>query len=121
MKTLPVFFALLITAITATAQTLKPFENENVKWGYKNAKGKTVVTAQYLSAHIFSEGLAAVAIINFEGDERWGFIDTKGNIVIPINLGNVLSDFDNGKAHVMIGDVAFYIDQTGKTVAAPEE
>ena len=46
------------------------------------------------AAHSFSEGLAAVSL-----DKKWGFIDTKGQFVIPPQFGWV-GDFSDGLAIV---------------------
>ncbi len=47
------------------------------KYGYINCAGNMTITPQFDLAHEFHEGLAAVEI-----NDKWGFIDKTGKIVI---------------------------------------
>ncbi|NNE77810.1 MAG: WG repeat-containing protein, partial [Pricia sp.] len=50
--------------------------------GYINTKGEMVIEPQYRDAEIFSEsGYAPVK------DKDWGFIDTSGKLIIPMEYG----------------------------------
>lgn len=58
----------------------------------------------------FSEGRAAVC-----RGELWGYIDTKGNEVIPCQYSRA-EIFHEGLAQVVHGDESFYINRKGKKV-----
>jgi len=62
----------------------------------------------------FSEGLAAVRRY-----EKWGFIDTDGNMVIPMTFQNAF-DFSEGLAAVSIDDMWGFIDRSGNIVVPLE-
>lgn len=70
--------------------------------------GKVVLDlSDYDSVQSFSEGLAVV-----EKSGKYGYIDKKGNIVIPIQYKSA-SDFSDGEAYVDIGDTSYSIDLKG--------
>jgi tetratricopeptide (TPR) repeat protein len=79
-----------------------------------------VIAPAYTAAHPFSEGLAAVSkSAESSSGGKWGFIDEKGTLVIPMIYGEV-GDFSDGLALIAIGEYPNtkygYIDKTGKTV-----
>ncbi len=92
------------------------------KWGFVNEIGEVVIDPVYDRVEVFSEGLAAVNI-GYQGgfdhygnafitvnSGKWGFINKKGEVVIPLDHHSVKS-FSEGLALV---DNSFYIDTTGK-------
>lgn len=87
-------------------------------WGYRDIKGSVIIKPQFVEAHDFSEGLAAVKIGTNDGPEKWGYIDTKGNFIIRPFYSNEPGDFHCKKAFVMNkNEEYFFIDQTGKIVS----
>jgi hypothetical protein len=93
-----------------------------------NRQGQRVTQpGQFTSAIEFTEGLAAIAL-TVKGEERWGFIDTTGKVVIaPQFLG--VGEFRQGLSVVEVSssptgsrqdsrqDSKYgYIDRTGKLV-----
>lgn len=94
------------------------------KFGYFDRQGKIVVEAKYDDAKNFSEGLAAVNVgAVSEGFPRpflreggkWGFIDKRGNVVIPIEWKDVdYRGFRAGLAQVTVNDRFGFIDKKGK-------
>lgn len=71
-----------------------------------------IITTFFDSAEDFSEGLAAVEINN-----RWGFIDKTGKIVITPQFDFVLREFSEGIAFVHCdNDKIGTIDKTGKMI-----
>ena len=68
----------------------------------------------YALVQSFMEGLAPVLTEN----ERWGFIDTKGNMVIQ-PIYEEVGSFSEGLAPVKIQDKWGYIDGKGNTVIKP--
>ncbi len=55
-----------------------------------------------------SEGLIPVLFAN-----KWGFLDNRGNVLIPFEF-DLVTHFQNGKAEVLKGNNRFYIDKSGK-------
>lgn len=97
-------------------------EDSRLKIGMINKIGKLVIACEYEELHPFVEGLAYCT----EGDgETFGFIDRKGNKVIPCihrwfstNWGeSKRHDFSCGVALVRNEQYQFgYIDKEGKTI-----
>ena len=70
-----------------------------------------MVKAQYTEVYSFNEGMEAVA-----KGEAWGFINDKGQLIIPMNYTNARC-FSGGLAPVCnVKGQWGYIDKDGKTV-----
>ncbi len=83
-----------------------------------NNKGEIILneTNEYKFYDYFHEGMAAVKKENTpEGKEKYGYIDYKGNIVIPMVYDEVNS-FINGYAEVEKNSKTFYIDKSNQPV-----
>lgn len=65
----------------------------------------------YREIRSFSHGLAAVMTT----DRKWGFIDTKGDLIIP-TIYDKVNDFKEGLALVSNKTKVCYLDPTGKEV-----
>ena len=57
-----------------------------------------------------SEGMIPVLLEN-----KWGFIDNRGKVVIPFDY-DLVTHFQNGRAEVLKGKSRFYIDKSGNRV-----
>ncbi len=89
-------------------------------WAYKDKKdqsyrfyspgNESLNRQSFTEATHFSEGLAAVAI-----DKKHGYINSKGEIVIPCIYRYALP-FSDGVANVMLGNKWYYIDSTGSFI-----
>lgn len=112
LKTMALIASLIALYIGANAQTLTPQQNKKSKWGYVNEAGKAVIKHKYNNARAFSDGLAAVSLIDKSGKEKFGFIDEKGKVIIPLVYDEV-SDFSEGKSKIRIGDKLGIINKTG--------
>jgi hypothetical protein len=78
---------------------------------FMDTKGK-IITPFFNRAESFSEGLAAVEI-----NDRWGFIDKRGNIKISPQFDFVIREFSEGIAFVNCdNDKTAAIDKTGKYI-----
>lgn len=99
------------------------YNSQLEKYGYSDAKGVIVIKPQFDRAMNFSEGMAAVMFK--EGyNEKWGFIDLSGKLVVAATYRLQPGRFSEGLAPVKIGTdrsdfVMNYIDKTGKR-AMPE-
>ncbi|MBR5169468.1 MAG: WG repeat-containing protein [Muribaculaceae bacterium] len=58
-------------------------DDNHLIWGYMDAQGKVIMKPQFPSANGFSEGLAAVALTQNEGELLYGYIDASGKTIIP--------------------------------------
>ncbi len=72
---------------------LYPFEEGHQNLGYRDSEGNVVVRPQFTEAHSFSNGRARVT----DGLWRKGFIDSRGELVIPHRFVAV-TDFVDGLA-----------------------
>jgi hypothetical protein len=94
----------------------------------EHADDIVVLTPEFIKAiqgydeiGVFSEGLAAV-----KKDGKWGYINTKGEVAIPITIDTQYSvgRFSEGVAYVVDEDRSYgfrLIDTNGKTVFTSEE
>lgn len=86
-----------------------------------NKKGETLfVLKNCEKAAIFYEGLAPVCFIE-NGVEKWGYVNNKGEIVIPPTF-TTCSGFSNGLAAASIDQTAGYgyINKKGEFVIQPQ-
>jgi hypothetical protein len=119
------------------------------KWGYKNAKGETVINEQFDAAAAFFEGVAVVMVgnkygsINKKGDfivnpqydalmydsdglffvrvgKKSGWINTKGEIVINPQFDDLNPFFGNKLAPVQMGKKWGYVDRKGQIAINPQ-
>lgn len=72
---------------------MKANDQYNAKLGYVNTKGQWAIKPAYEKAHHFSDGMAAVMD---PVSKKWGFIDTKGTMIVPFRFSNEPHDFHNG-------------------------
>lgn len=91
------------------------------KYGYADDKGNVAIKPTYEKAESFSEGLAAV----MTDDQKWGFINATGKMVIPATYRLKPGRFKEGLAAVRIGDnesdyEMTYIDKNGKRMMEPK-
>lgn len=94
--------------------------------GFLDTKGALAIPAEYFDARDFSEGLAAVGILDktlvddWHAGRRWGYIDKKGTLVIDTKYVSCGS-FHEGLAYVCRENGKFgYIDKTGQEVILPQ-
>lgn len=97
----------------------------NNKFGLVDFNGTEIIKPDtYDWTRSFSEGLAAVNIggtwndktePDFEGG-KWGFIDTNGVVIIPIQY-DAVSAFYKGSSKVKLNGREFYIDKSGNEVS----
>jgi len=89
---------------------------EGSRYGVIDKSGNEVAPEMFDKAKPegYNDGLAAVV---YEG--KWGFINTKGEIVIPFEYEDVTS-FSNGKAAVLMDGYWGYVDTAGEFVVLPE-
>lgn len=79
----------------------------------KEPKQKTGVTAKYDYAGPFCNGLSKVKLA-----KKWGYIDTTGNVVVPLKYNEVES-FSEGIARVRLGQKWGLIDASGRELIKP--
>lgn len=82
-------------------------------WGYIDERGETVIYPQYEAARPFSEGLAAVRVL-----EKWGFIGRDGQWAVN-PLYDDCGDFSESLAAVLWHGKWGYGDRTGSFAVVP--
>jgi len=97
--------------------------------GFLNTKGEVVIPAEYFDAKNFSEGLAAVSMLDttmiddWHAGRRWGYVDKEGTLVIDMKYTSCGS-FHEGLAYACSSDKLNgkygYIDKAGQEVIAPQ-
>lgn len=88
------------------ADQLFPFRDGDL-WGYRDDRGKVVISAQYDSAGSFAEGYARVKVAG-----KWGFVNVVGEMVIAPQFDQARF-FQGGHAKVQQGRTWGYIDVNG--------
>lgn len=109
---------------------LEVYDEEKGGIGYVDRTGQMVIAADFLAPNAmfpFSEGLAAVGKLDeATGRAKFGFIDHKGETVIPFIYDDVMG-FSEGLACVGVertgrfGMDHFYIDAAGTVVIPPND
>lgn len=80
-------------------------------YGFVDNKGNEIIKLQYKDAMIFYEGLAAVG-----NGKKFGFINIKGDTVIPFIYDDIFLGFSNGLSDVKRNDSCGYIDKKGNII-----
>ena len=84
------------------------------RWGFINMKGEEVIPPKYVGVCDFKEGLAQVRSYD---NERSGFIDKSGKLVISLKSTDIGGSFSEGLASVRIAPLQTgFIDRKGKIV-----
>lgn len=84
--------------------------------GFVNKNGKLVIPCKYTNSLDFSEGLAGVSIDGGDDgavDDKWGYIDKTGKIVIPFQGGLTGSPFSSGLSMRYRGGLTTSYDKNG--------
>jgi len=76
-------------------------------------KNKKTISSAYEYQGSFNNGLAKV-----RKDHKWGFVDTTGNLVVPMKY-NEVENFSDGLARVRSGQKWGLVDVTGREVIKP--
>jgi len=88
-------------------------EDKSLQYGFLGTNGQPVIPPKYGESGSFSEGLAAV--LSLENNNKWGFIDTTGKVIIDFQYANQPQDFSYQRAFVRGADLKWgLIDATGK-------
>ncbi len=80
-------------------------------YGFIDSKGQIIIKPQFQDAELFSEGLAAVS-----NGKKYGFINLKGDTVIPFLYDETFMGFNNGLSDVTLNDSCGYINKQGKII-----
>lgn len=75
-------------------------DKEKGLYGYYTRFGLVVIKPQFKDASPFSEGLACVSKSDEFGVIRYGFINLKGETIIPFKFSKKPGNFSNGLAYV---------------------
>lgn len=90
--------------------------NKDFKYGFVDKKGKIKIKNIYDEARDFSNGFAAVKL-----NEKWGIIDTAGNVKVDFQFTNEPMPVHCGRTFVLGANFKFaLIDTSGKIIVDPE-
>lgn len=94
------------------------FEGKAIGWrnkkvGFIDSTERFVIEPQFLDAHHFKNGLAAVKSAK---NMNWGYIDTSGIVIIDFDYDEAQSFEKYGFANVTQGKNNFYIDRKGNKI-----
>lgn len=89
--------------------------NQPYNWGYVSENGELTVPYRFDEARKFKSGYAAVRV-----NDKWGFIDKKGNYIVEPKLSAAGSFADNGLAPVCLNGKWGYINTSEEMVLEPE-
>jgi hypothetical protein len=90
------------------------------KWGFIDSDGKKICDCIYKKVHDFKNGYASVQLSTRYCYEKWGSINRKGEIIIPIeknNLGNFSNELFVYEDSIMQWG---YIDKNNKILIEPK-
>lgn len=118
-------FCLFNTSYLFSQSDLIPYRKYDAKteksmWGFCDKNKKIIIHLKYDFVQPFSEGRALV-----NSGDKYGFIDEKGNEVIPIRYEadlphysdkNIGDDFKDGLARVKLNGKWGFIDKDGKEI-----
>ena len=90
---------------------------DNDKIGYINVKTQEIIQPQFEDGNEFSEGLAGV----MNEKDEWGFIDKKGNLVIPYKYDDIDWYFENDSIQVELNSKEFYINKKDENIGDVSE
>lgn len=95
---------------------------KNGKWGFINLKNEWVIPPKFdqdkLEVFDFSEDMAKVCLI--ERENGCGYIDLKGEMIIPQNFYEFSGDFQNGLARTRLNDKLAYLNKSGKIAVSSD-
>ncbi len=96
-KKLPSTNSMMSAAVATSASvftTLKPHQQDG-RWGFVDDNEVTMITYSFDEVKPFSEGMAGVRM-----EDKWGFVNLGGELVIPFRYPDNLSDIDDASAFV---------------------
>ena len=94
---------------------------EDDKMGFIDTTGKEIIPCQYIGSSVFTEGLASVCMADAR-EEAYGFINKKGEVVIPLNFKQAgSSSFKKGLARATVNGSTALINQSGQVVFETEK
>lgn len=100
----------LLGTILIHSQTLKSFQGDNGKWGFKDSKDIVIVESKYDRVGRFVEGFAT-----FTENGKEGYIDTQGKILVPAKY-DIAQNFNYGFAMVQTNKKKGFINTSGKEI-----
>ncbi len=131
LSLLSTLLPLILLSISAICQTepeeLYPISRDG-KEGYIDRTGRVVVEPKFDIAYYFSEGIGlfATALIKEYPDgeskmipDKWGLIDTKGEIIAQPQFKSAACVFSEGLLCVGTEAGVGFVDKTGKLVIEP--
>ncbi len=89
-------------------------------YGFIDINGNKVIAADYTGFSGFKEGISRVTQ-NINGKTKYGYIDTKGQILIPFEEYQSAGAFIDGLALIKKDSIYYYLDKKGKLLELPRK
>ena len=89
-------------------------------YGFIDINGNKVIPADYTGFSGFKEGISRVTQ-NINGKTKFGYINTKGQIIIPFDEYQICGAFSNGMAVVKKDSIYYFMDKNGKQLNLPRK
>lgn len=89
------------------------FQAEDASWGYRDTAGELAVEYQYDEAAPFSEGMAGVGLRSGRDRILYGFVDTAGTELVPMEYDGFVSCV-NGSGAVLLNGRWAYVGPDGR-------
>jgi len=89
-------------------------------YGFIDLNGNKVIAADYTGFTGFKEGISRVSQ-TINGKTRYGYIDTKGQIVIPFEEYQSAGAFIDGLALIKKDSTYYYLNKNGKLLELPRK
>ncbi len=103
------------------SEGLVRFSNKEGKWGFADMTGKIAVKPQFDNVMNFSEGYAIVLKKESDSVSKYGFINNKGEVVLPYaDTIKAIQSFRGGLAAYNNGKGWGFLDYTGKAAIAAD-
>jgi hypothetical protein len=106
----------ILSLSVSNPSSLYPFKTEDLRWGYLDKNGNTLITPQFAGSYFFSNHRGLV-IYDKEGVQLAGFIDETGTFVIQPHYRYLLDAYFSDAGLIPMGDkntyLIGYIDKNG--------
>ena len=96
------------------ARVAKSVDSWSGEWGLIDTDGKEIVACQYHSIDKFIDGIA-IASKEIDDEYKYGFINKKGEVIVPMNYDRV-EEFSNDVALIVQNGKYGFVNEKGEEV-----
>jgi hypothetical protein len=89
-------------------------------YGFIDINGNKVIPAEYTGFSGFKEGISRVSQ-TINGKTKYGYINTKGEILVPFDEYKISGVFSDGMAVIKKDSIYYFMDKDGKLLNLPRK